>query len=221
MPRCIAQVTLERDGALPEDAVVNTWHFENDTEVGTDTFARDQDGLRDRLVEFYQGLQAIFSSILTGNGTIKLYDWDDDIPRVPKLEDTFTFTPTTGVVLPAEVAICLSMEGERESGVKMARRRGRVYLGPLSGEVVAVTGTPADAKVHPSYRTQILTHATDLAVGSSSGSFRMAIWSPTETREGGSTDDAWNDVVRFWVDDAFDTQRRRGGAPTARQFATV
>lgn len=221
MSRCIAQVTLERDGALPEDAVVNTWHFESDDIPLGATFDDNAPGLRDRLVEYYQGLQTIFSSILTGNGTIKLYDWSEDQPRVPRLEDTFTFTPSTTSPMPAEVAVCVSLVGALESGVKMARRRGRVFLGPVSGEIVAIVGTPADVRVHPTYRTQIVNATVDLATGAANGSFRLAIWSPTTTREGGSDNDAWNDVVTVYVDDAFDTQRRRGGRSTARTSATV
>jgi hypothetical protein len=59
-----------------------------------------------------------------------------------------------------------------------------------------------------------------MATGSG-GAARLAIFSPTTLSSGGSIDDAWNDAVNVWVDDAFDTQRRRGARATTRSLGTI
>src|SRR5215208_441072 len=124
MAKAIVQVTLERKNSLPVDAIVNTYHFESD-----DAFGVSAPGLHDRLETFYQSLSSWFSSLVTGQASVRMYDYDDPKPRVPKYEDTFSFTPSSSA-WPAELAVCLSMEAEAVSGEIKARRRRRVYLGP-------------------------------------------------------------------------------------------
>jgi hypothetical protein len=194
---------------------VNQWHFENDG-----SFETDMAGLSDRVQAFYQGIQGNFGAVFATTGhTIKIYDYADDKPRVPKLEETFTFNPG-GDPLPGEVAVCLSMEAEKVSGVEQARRRGRVYLGPLTTSVASFTANDADVRVADAVATDILTHAETMATGGT-GAFRLAVFSPTTVAQGGTDDAAWNDVTHLWIDDAFDIIRKRGARPTKRSNATV
>lgn len=211
-----AQVILERDGLLPEDVSVNTWHFQGDVAVGETTserFDEDAPGLADRLEAFYVSLQTFFAVTCTGNARIKLYNMADPRPRVPHSEYTFTFVPGTAAY-PSEVAICLSFKGEVVSGQSMRRRRGRIYLGPINSQMGLIDGS--DVRINFSNAPAIITAAEALQTGGT-GAFRHAIYSrtqdgPTEPQ----SDAAWTDVDSYWVDNAFDTQRRRGAKATAR-----
>ena len=215
MARCVAQVALHRKGLLPEDDVVNTWHFESDN--GFDT---DAPGLRDRLEEFYDGMAAYWGGTLSGTGTIKLYDWTDPTPRVPKVISNFTHG-VGGTSYPAEVCLCLSMSADVASGENAARRRGRVYLGPLIRNLgVEPTGGGPDMRCATTDLQAILDLSSALVAGSSSGSFRMAVFSPRTLELGGTADEAWNDVTKLWMDDAFDIQRRRGARPLTKLVST-
>lgn len=212
MGRAIVQVRLERLGGLPEDDCVNSYHFENDG-----TFETDAPGLADRLETCYQALAFLFGSSLSGNGTIKIYDYADAKPRVPKLEQTFTHG-TGGSPAPAEVAVCVSMYAAVAAGENRARRRGRVYLGPCRAALFTHDGVSSDVALPPLMRAQVLDAMEAMASPSAPGAFRLAVFSPTTKLSGGTDDEAWNDVVRLAVDDRADIQRRRGSRPTLREF---
>jgi hypothetical protein len=214
MARAIVQCSMLRDGLIPEDAVVNTWHFENDG-----TFQTDEDGLLERLHVFYVAIGGLLAATLVGELRVRMYDYSEPKPRVPRTDDTVTFTPASDA-LPAELAICLSMSGDQVSGGKKARRRGRVYLGPLSGNVLGYQSGKPDVRVSQVYRDQIVAAAEDLATGGA-GSYRLAVFSPTTVQSGGTDDEAWNDVTKVWVDDAFDIQRRRGAIAAVRSEASI
>lgn len=128
--------------------------------------------------------------------------------------------------LPPEVACCMSYQGTPTGGVVQARRRGRVYFGPFNN--AAVNGANVDPRPSLGLRTtitesfqQMLT-ATDTAaefvVYSRPYAGRDAI-----PREGRATLPAIAarpgttvGVDQIWIDDEFDTQRRRGLVRTGR-----
>jgi len=220
-PRYIAQVVLDRDGALPEDRIINVMHFEGDDQAPTPDRERWDElapGLASRLVTFYQSRGPIMAATLAGTGTIKLYDFSDPKPRIPRFEQSFTFVPAT-TAFPGEVALVISFEGASEPGVNMRRRRGRIYLGPLATGAASGTYT-ADVRPLASRMNETVSSFVTMATGSN-GAARLAIFSPTTLSGGGSVDQAWTDAVAVWVDDAFDTQRRRGARATTRSLGTI
>ena len=221
-PCYIAQVSLQRHGGLPEDAVVNVMHFQADD---TNSEASDQEdwdnratGLVSRLVTFYQTIGTSYAATLTGAGTIKLYNHRDAKPRIPRVTQTFTFVPG-GNALPAEVAMCLSFQATLESGVDMRRRRGRIFLGPFSTGVLSMPGDMRDVVPLPGTITAFLAAAQTMAHGTS-GAARLAIYSPT-TDAASDLDGAYNDAKTLWIDRAFDTQRRRGARASSREIITL
>ena len=216
-----AQVTLERDSALPADVITNTWHWYS----GTSTTATSTEAvaLGSALSTFYNAISTRLSQVFTGVGVVDFFDLDDPEPRVPfATYNMTTFTPnTTG--LPSEVALCLSMEAVPVSGVNQARRRGRVFIGPLAVATSASSGPGGDIRPTGACITNLLSAAaamTPITVGADT--WHLAVFSPQTFQEiGGDAGDSTNPVYRVWVDDAFDTQRRRGAPVTARTSQLV
>ena len=227
--RC--QVALHRDQGLPEDDIVNTLHFEGDD----DDFGTDQErwdtllpGLVARVKTFYTTVATLtLSNLLSNTATLKVYNMRDpslpNAPRFPRHTEDFTITPQTGLSLPAEVAICLSFRGASESGTNRRRRTGRVYLGPIRGAVaVSVEPFINDVRPDPSVMAFVLTAAETMALGGEDlGAGRLAVYSPTTDLTNEMTDESWNDVTELWIDNSFDTIRKRGAAPTSRITAAV
>lgn len=200
------QVTIPTDSGIPKDSITNTFHFVNDS-----AFATDFDNVRDMLRDFYTvaplpgsgSIASFMAKSLTGPATVKAYNMAAPIPRAPDYESTFAITfGSTQPDLPAENSIVLSFQAPRESGLPQARRRNRVYLGPFS------EGANTDAG-RPGIGPRIASAARDMLEASdSSVAWRWVIYSPT-TEE-------FHLVTNGWVDNAWDTQRRRGLAPTTR-----
>jgi hypothetical protein len=209
------QITLERATQIPADAVVNTWHCRSD---GATDAAAAAAAFHTALETFYTSIEAMYAVATTsGNITAKYYNLADLKPRVPIYTDAFTITPPATTAVPAEVSICLSYKGLFGSGFPNARRRGRVYLGPTNTGTFA--NSQGDVHVASATRTLLANAATALLTASSSSSaFTWIVWSPTEAAggpfagEGGTGGGDFPDtaVTGGWVDDAFDTQRRRG-----------
>lgn len=209
MPNVLAQATLPYRTGIPEDVSVNTWSFEiaDDTESELIQVASF-------LGVFYAGIMPYYSEVVNPTQfNIKIYDRADAEPRTP----IFTQTGDIGVAtstggMPEEVAVCLSFSGVLESGAPPARRRGRVYLGPLAGSVVDLSDTNGRAFVDGAFASDVL-DSYELAWEelTTAGNVHEA-WSPT--------DNVGHPVVTAWMDNAFDTQRRRGVAATARSTRT-
>lgn len=118
--------------------------------------------------------------------------------------------------LPLEVAICCSFKGYYSEGpvLERARRRGRVYIGPLNDTVLQGNGTAAPPRPSVDFVNLLTAKMQDLrenaqtGAGTGGASAPWVIWS----RAGG----AIHNVVGGWVDNAWDTQRRRGNETTTR-----
>ena len=193
------QITLKTTTNLAKDYATNTWSIFAD-DVAALTVAAAQ------LADFYDDIQAIFSDNVLQNGhEIKAYDRADVAPRAPVLETTFDFTTApTGEPLPHEVCITLSFQGAKTSGAPQARRRGRVYLGPIRE-----AGVDSDGRIASFYVTTVIDAADDFLTASDAASaWTWNVWS--------TVNDAAVIITDGWVDNAFDTQRRRGRVATSR-----
>lgn len=211
--KVLAQIA--HSSGLPEDVTVNTWAFGN-VNIAT---ATDMDDIAVELLTFYNVLApgetelvSHYSPELTDQLLLKFYDLASPEPRAPirTQGEVLTNMNTTGTALPSEVALCLSFQAVQISGQPQARRRGRLYLGPFvnSIDTVAVDGSPGSQLI----QTMVAT-GQRLLDASNSATWYWGIHSPT--------DGEVNVVNNGWVDNAFDTQRRRGIAATVRtQFTT-
>jgi hypothetical protein len=194
------QVILHTVSAIQADFATNTWHFD-DGEL-------EPSGIADELIVFYNAVRGAMSPAIAQNGhEIKMYKYSDPEPRVPIYEEVWNFgAAPAGFPLPAEVALVLSYHAEPVSGLSQARRRGRVYIGPLN------TGTLATGEGRPSggTLTTFVNAAEALLAESQLADWTWSTYS-TVLNSGA-------EVYAGWVDNAFDTQRRRGVAPTTRSL---
>lgn len=226
-----AQVVWQRITDDPQDIVTNTWHFDGEDPGGAGVFsdAEYHDAVVLALNTFYGATASVFSDLVKDNPQVRIYDMRDPsapgAPRLPEFVGNLTVdVPLIGADfrLVEEAAICLSFAAEPGSGLHPARRRGRIFLGPLRSSVTEVVS--GRLRVKAATRTQIANAAADLANGTpiSGGSeqLKWAIYSRRTDELGATLDDSFHDVVSGWVDDAFDTQRSRGPAATARTTFT-
>jgi len=202
MPLIRALVTIPKASAVPEDAVSNTWYFDGNATLGSG----DLEEIHAALSQFYTTVDQWLSPILGTTATVKYYSMTDAPPRPVIYTNTIALTLGTANALPDEVAICMSYHGTFPAGQVRARRRGRIYLGPLT---LGISGTSVNSN-RPSATavSNIATAADTLLTASAAEPWNWVVYSPT-----GDSD---TPVVGGWVDDAFDTQRRRGVRPLSR-----
>lgn len=205
-----AQVTLESKSLLPEDGSINVWHFRTLTDDPAVSIAE----INPALDTFYTSIESIYcANTITGNWSVKYYDLSDAEPRTPIDIASFTsITPTTGDGLPTECAIAMSFEGALTSGTIRRRRAGRLFLGPLSnGVTTTVTGY---VQVSSVAKGVISDAALEIATSAELDFTVWSVFSPTAAGakpwSSGAIAAATTDVDHGWIDNAFDTQRRRG-----------
>lgn len=202
------QVVLQATSNILADNATNTWHFYSPLSLDPD----DLDNVRDMIEDFYGStfgsgvhVGAFLSKAISNTALVKYYNMGDPKPRVPIRTDTITLNrPTSGEVLPTEVALVFSFQAERQSGESQARRRNRLYIGPLGQNACSDDGRPTAGFVAALAKAGRET----LQASNASITWQWRVYSPTS----GDT----HLVDNGWVDNAFDTQRRRGVAPTAR-----
>lgn len=207
----LAQVTFEHADGLAELRCINTFHFD----IIDANPIPDIESLNTELKNFYNAslggatiAQYISPRIQrTANASsIRWYRLSDPKPRAPLDVETWTLGPTTdSSSLPQEVAFCLSYRGSQESGLNMARRRGRIYIGPLA---LSANGTAQESQPITGFMTRVRAGAVALRAGAAAVGAPWVVYSPT----GGSH----TEIVGGWTDNAWDTQRRRGSNASAR-----
>lgn len=215
MPVYLAQVRIPYDTGIPSDVAVNTFHFENrsgDFLLSTD-FTAISNALRDVYnlnVTFAGSTDRIATWLSTllnpALAEVRIYSLSDPKPRVPRHLQTIPIdTGQASTPLPTEVAIVGSFQGPAASGVPQRRRRGRVFFGPWGTGVLASSG----GRPEPAARNVIAGALNRLrSTSSASTAWRWGVFS----RVGNSL----AEVTNGWVDNSFDTQRRRGDDPTTR-----
>lgn len=140
----------------------------------------------------------------------KVYNMQDPTPRVPVLDRVTALTVKLGTTggLPPEVALCASFKATPTSGISLASQRGRIYVGGLGTGCFTAGATTTFPAPTSLFISQLNTAAKALRDVAATTHFQWEIYSK---KVGLSFL-----VASGWVDNAFDTQRRRGQAPTAR-----
>lgn len=215
MPTYRAQFTIPYFTNLPEDVIVNDWHAF--WPVGTPSTS-DFEDLRDDIVAFYDDAYNFGANtqgapwVGFASTSVKMYRVDDPTPRAPHFSSQASITidgsPST-TVLPCEVAICCSFQGTPVSGEPQARKRGRIFLGGLAGHITA-----GDTDEFPHVGVNNRDHLCD-AMETLRGALigHGWVWVVYSRVANESTP-----VEAGWVDDAPDTQRRRGQKAVLRSI---
>lgn len=130
-------------------------------------------------------------------GSVTLYDMADAKPRPEKAFTTYTpASPSTAAsLLPDQVALCLSFYATRN----LPRQRGRIYIGPNfndAGNSNVPDSGDISALISLATALHGMTHST------------LQVYSVKNA--------APLPVTNFWVDNRWDTQRRRLPKATAR-----
>lgn len=204
-----------RDNGLAEDTITNTWYVQSDD---TSTIgATEGNEIADAIRGFHHSIRSWMSSVLTATPTVSVYDMQDPEPRAPVYEETYAGSSTASDGLPSELAVVLSLQAAVVSGANMRRRRGRLYLGPLSPACFSTSEDGGDYRVNSSFITAIDTAFTALLTALTAADHTLVVYSPT-TNEGAALSASYWPVVTAWVDNAADIQRRRGSEATVRTF---
>lgn len=198
MPATIqVQVSFPRPSGLPQDNIVNTWHFLGT--IGT-SMADEMANIGPRLDEFYTVVDN-YMPLAIGAPTYRGYDLGELKPRQPSQRASFGVDPAgAGATYPNEVALCLSYYATRN----LPRQRGRLYLGPFIAAAGEIT-TQGDA-MPTQFFVDLVANAA-LALKNAAG----PLWAVRSVRDG-----VLRAITNLWIDNAWDTQRRRGTAATVR-----
>lgn len=213
-----AIVIIPGKSGLARDVFVNSFAFRTHGGVPVDDGFRDQ--VASALASFYlngaSGINPIssyfgqYADRGANKAVIKTYDMNEAPPRTP-LSSSFTLAAMSGsaVAMPNEVAACLSFKASTQKG---PRGKGRVFVGPLNGGVVVET---SDNTLRPStaFMNSLLNAGVVLrAAGVDPPVPEWCIYStfgPTHLHP----------VTDLWVDNEFDTIRKRGERATSRVTA--
>lgn len=209
------QVNIPRDTNIVADDAINVWHFRI---VGSATPAAAADDAVSKLGVFYAAIDANLSVSTNNDARYKVYNLSDPEPRVPILQTTQTLTVSAGAALPSECAVVLSYRAALVSGTNPARRRGRIFIGPLAASCGEQTG--GDFRPASAFRSALVTAAEALAEDVSFPDAAWAVFSPTLAGpppwSNGVLDASSELVSAGFVDNAFDVIRSRGCGPTLR-----
>lgn len=192
-----SQVVLQGGSGLPEDQFVNVFHF---VTAGS-SYETDSAAIATALTARYQAIQAYFSLYVKPAATIKTYNMADAEPREPTIYPLALTIQAATISLPNEVALCLSYEGDPPH---TARRRGRIYLGPFN----TTAGQPATATVPGRPSSGFVTQIANFGLNLRAANLGWMVWSPT--------DEVYVPIEQGWVDNEWDTMRKRGNEATSR-----
>lgn len=190
---------------LPEDRIVNVFHFSTDGEYDDDRVTAHV-----AVDDFYTGanivqpIGAYLSAWVQRICETRTYNLEDPKPRLPQVGAITLPAPSQASGLPEEVACCLTLQGAIPPAAS-ARRRGRLYIGPLN--LTAATFGTALVASRPSdiFVNDLVVAATRLRNNSLGWAIRSSL--PVQN---------FVEVDHGYVDNAFDTQRRRGPRTTSR-----
>lgn len=193
MPTLRVQHELKLAPGFEASAPTNTFWFQ------TTTVLAAAEDIADTLSGLYDGIRSLFPAQVEEEGhRIRVYDMADPEPRAPVLDTTYDLTSAPGgYPLPFQCSIVLSFQAPRVSGTDQARRRGRVYLGPLKN-----TLTQVDGSLDGTTTTAVAGFGAGLLSASvAAADWQWVVWS--------RTNEAHYAVENGWVDNVVDIQRRR------------
>lgn len=217
----LVRVQMEADSGLVEDRIVNDFAFTKASPADVNDYT-DMAGW---IEDFYNTGNGILEPVASYLGSqidrgsthlLQFYNIVAGPLGAPAYELAWIgpSAPTGTDNLPTEVAGVASFHAtlvgqDEEVGATRprARRRGRLYLGPLTTQAVQSLSVPSPL-LGTEFRTAMAFAMAELRDASTALSIPWGVWSRADL--------VVRPVVGGWTDNAFDTQRRRGTAATAR-----
>lgn len=217
MGHAMVEAVFPYPSGLPRDVSINTFHFLTGEPTVGGTTAADLNTWILTLYNIVDGPAQVYE---IGRYISEYIDRDDPYYKIYDVDTaTGTMTPVaggvhipltipaalSGISMPNEVALCLTYGGVTPL-IPLARQRGRVYFGPFQNEL----DEDGDNRPDPSERLQrdiaeaylnCLTAELDLSVSHS-------VYS--------RVDRELYAIAGAYVDNEWDTQRRRGLPSTNR-----
>lgn len=207
------QVQIPYFTNIPGDVITNDFHFS--FLVGNPLDA-DYLTCANNIVAFYNTIYGDITFgdcmapwVVPASTYLKVYNVNDPTPRAPRYETVMPLADNrmTDSGIPTEVAVCASFQGDPVSGEPQARRRGRVFIGGL-GQVCDPGDADEFPNVHPDLRDAICAAMDGLQQASGPDGWQWVVYS--------RVNNTGAPITNGWVDNAPDTQRRRGQGSTAR-----
>ena len=195
-------MTHPRADDPPTDYTSNTVYFNTDA-VPTDANFQALSDAFSTLWKRAGGLDTTWGFYDNRNHQVRVYSMDDAEPRPIRGMTTYTSGfPTTGPLYPREVALCLSYYHDRN----LPRQRGRIYIGPFDVSQFSMADRPPT-----NLKTQVLDLGKRLF---QLGTGLTPVWVHAVHSTRIPTVD--QPVSHYWLDDSWDTQRRRGIKASSR-----
>jgi len=193
---------------LPEDRCVNVFHFRRIIDGDYDV---ESEVVRQRVADFYLEIRlapsavgAYLSQWLNRDFEVTSYNMSLPAGERTPTTDVFTLPTITSMGLPEEVAICCTLQG---AAPVTPRKRGRIYIGPL--RLGTEQGGDEAGPCRPNADVTLAITSAAAALASSIAAHQWCIRSVTPTEN-------YVPIAGGYVDNAFDTQRRRGPDPSER-----
>jgi len=190
------QISMPINDTLPRNRISNTIHLQH---VVGSLFDTDLQAMTDDIVGMYQ---ARYHNT-TGEIVCKAYDTDAK-PNYPRAATEVNVGTAWGCSAPREVCLVLSFAGDHRGNKS---ERGRVYLqNTLDASVWALGLRPATTQLQ--WALDFYTKPNQSFPDLGGVDWKFGVWSPTYKKFTQST--------QAWVNDDWDTQRRRGLRETTR-----
>jgi hypothetical protein len=244
-----AQVVHAHKDGQPKDAFVNTFHFLDDSDA--DMTAARAEVVAELVRDFYltpgtgdtiEPMDLFGNQVAATGHQVRMYpiviETGDDkrgLGMPPLWVETFDHLGrvVAATSLPSELAACLSYRNNSSGAVPPARRRGRIYFGPLKADESQVEAGTGRAFIGAGARNILLNAGRKLRTQSGVIGAPWVVYSRPFAgrgeivRPGRTTlpalparDGARYIVEELWIDDAFDVQRRRGEKFVTRTYST-
>ncbi len=206
------QHVMPAKSGLPEDRFITTWAFK--TLDGLPPTAAHLASAADVVTAFFNtvtapatvGITAHLSRYINGPAVeCRVYRLGDSVPREPTVFPRPLIISSTSQG-PSEVALCASFYATRN----LPRRRGRVYVGPLGNTTTSIDQGDGTQPTRPSLslRNSLIGAMTGLRTQAAAAGIPWGVLSGLDVEI--------RPVTAGWVDNAFDTQRRRGEEASSR-----
>lgn len=208
-----AQVAIQDSNTLSRDRFVNNLYFTQiDSASVLDPFT-----ISTAIKDFYSvsaGIGAYLSPTFAATlSTIKFYDMNEPLESPPVAQYVLPMGAGTGAPLPSEVACCLTFHGIPQDGLTPRQSwRGRIYIGPLSTNAMD-TGIGGESRPKGAFALALTQAGKMVHDECVVGNSQWVIASKARQK--------LYPVSIFSVDNAWDTQRRRGVSPTTSTVGEV